>query len=90
MELAGLKFGGPAGRWAVIVAVQVNYGISSSHSVLRIRKYLSGSSESYPEFQCCGSVPGSGLDPDLGRSNMIHENRKQLIISSFEVLNDII
>jgi hypothetical protein len=24
LELAGLKFGGPAGRWAVIVAVQVN------------------------------------------------------------------
>ena len=23
LELAGLKFGGPAGRWAVIVAVQV-------------------------------------------------------------------
>jgi Peroxisomal membrane protein (Pex16) len=23
LELAGLKFGGPAGRWAIIVAVQV-------------------------------------------------------------------
>ncbi len=27
LELAGLKFGGPAGRWAVIVAVQVNFFI---------------------------------------------------------------
>jgi hypothetical protein len=59
LELAGLKFGGPAGRWAVIVAVQVNNEISSSDSLLtqccESERIYSGSDfsgrfKSYPVF----------------------------------------